>query len=242
MVEVAPTTIPRGRSQPGSPPARYQPWRPRGSASRLMRLQHGTTVAAKARRSRTAALAKAPHQLHGGRWAHVKAQGRLPDGGSAFHRTHDPLTQVSGQRSWHETPPANHNQPHGISYPDSMQPQHALVIGQMRNSGISAGQAPKRLRFGADHKRGCFPSQRPKLPAISTASSPSTLRLKLRQRSRDRRPDQCGSDACDPAVQRSRPWASQDDPEAGALPFRWALRCAGECKIAPQQGTAGRHR
>jgi len=91
----------------------------------LMRLEDRATVTAKAGRSRAAALAKASYQLHGGRRAHVKAQGRLPDGGSAFHCTHDPLTQVSGQRSWHGTSP-NHNQLYGISYPDSTQPLHAL--------------------------------------------------------------------------------------------------------------------
>ncbi|GEO15465.1 hypothetical protein MAE02_31610 [Microvirga aerophila] len=62
-------------------------------------------MTAKAGPSRTAALAKAPYQLHGGRRADLKAQGRLPGGGSAYHRTHDPLTPVSGQRSWHGIPP-----------------------------------------------------------------------------------------------------------------------------------------
>jgi hypothetical protein len=84
---------------------RCRPWYPGEPAREPHAAREWVDDDHQAGRSGTAALTKAPHQLHGGRRAHVEAQGYLPDGGSACHRTHDPLTQVSGQRSWHGMPP-----------------------------------------------------------------------------------------------------------------------------------------
>jgi hypothetical protein len=92
-----------------------------------MRLEDGTAVAAKAGQSQAAVLAEAPHQLQGGRRAHLDAQGRLPDGGSTFHRT------IRPRKSWDRGAgmgclPADHNQLYGISSVDSTQPLHALGL------------------------------------------------------------------------------------------------------------------
>ncbi len=69
-----------------------------------MRLQDRAAVAAKAGRSWAAALMITPHQLHRGRRAHIKAQGRLANGRATLNGTDDPVTQISGQRNWHGTP------------------------------------------------------------------------------------------------------------------------------------------
>jgi hypothetical protein len=85
----------------------------------IMRLQDRATVPTNGGRSRIAALAEAPHQLHRGRGAHIKAQRSLMDRRATLDRTHDPITQIT-RRNWRGTP-CGSSQPPLLNQPSQFQ-------------------------------------------------------------------------------------------------------------------------
>src|SRR3954452_482928 len=92
-------------------------------------LQQGTPVAPNLRWRCAAGLAHPLHQLDGRRGAHGKAAGRLPDRAATLDNSHDPLTQVLGQRCGHDQLHRSHPQNLRIRSFDSVQGQTALARG-----------------------------------------------------------------------------------------------------------------
>src|SRR3954462_3499590 len=90
-------------------------------------LQQGTPVAPNLRWRCAAGLAHPLHQLDGRRGAHGKAAGRLPDRAATLDNSHDPLTQVLGQRCGHDQLHRSHPQHPGSRTLDSVQARTALV-------------------------------------------------------------------------------------------------------------------
>src|SRR4051812_41259108 len=90
-------------------------------------LQQGTPVAPNLRWRCAAGLAHPLHQLDGRRGAHGKAAGRLPDRAATLDNSHDPLTQVLGQRCGHDQLHRSHPQHPGSRTLDSVQARTALT-------------------------------------------------------------------------------------------------------------------